>query len=134
MQKLILLSIIALLLVSCNQSAKTFNNKDPLEAGREFIDASLKGDYDYARKYILEDSMNVMYFDRYKDFNRNNNDKEKEGYKSANIIINSADNISDSVMVINYSNTFKNKPSKIKMVRKNNQWWVDFKYTFEGAQ
>ena len=126
--------IFSLFFSACNQSAKTVKNNDPLEAGREFIDASLKGDYDYARKYILEDSMNVMYFDRYKDFNGNNNDKEKEGYKNANIIINSADNISDSVMVINYSNTFKNKPSKIKMIRKNNQWWVDFKYTFVGAQ
>ncbi len=121
-----------LFFISCNQSSKTKKNTDPLETGREFIDASLKGNYDYAKMYLLPDSTNIMYFDRYKDFDKNMNENEKKGYKNANIIINSAENISDSEMIINYSNTFKNKPSKIRVIKKNNEWLVDFKYTFLG--
>ncbi len=132
MQKLFFITLAFLLFTSCNQSAKTKKNTDPLEAGREFIDASLKGDYEYAKKYLLPDSTNMMYFERLQDFNKTKKKEEKEGYKSANIIINSAENVSDSIMIINYSNTFKNKASKIKMVKKNNEWLVDFKYTFSG--
>lgn len=129
------LGLIALLfLVACNQSSKTKKNSDPLEAGREFIDASLKGDYDYAKLYLLPDSLNLMYFDRFIEFDNKKSSAEKNGYKDANIIIDSTQNISDSVSIINYSNTYKKEPSKIKLVKKNNEWLVDFKYTFSGNQ
>lgn len=131
MYKIILTSFISLLFfVACDQSAKTKKNTDPLEAGREFIDASLTGDYDYAKKYLLADSTNLMYFERFVEFDKKKPATEKEGYKNANIIINSTENVSDSVTIINYSNTYKKEPSKIKLVKKNNEWLVDFKYTF----
>ncbi|HEY8690903.1 MAG TPA: hypothetical protein VIM07_16820 [Chitinophagaceae bacterium] len=132
MNKIILVAFISLFFIACNQSAKTVKNSDPLEAGREFINASLTGDYDYAKKYLLEDSMNVMYFDRATEFYKNMNENEKKGYKNADIIISpkGIENISDSISIINYSNTFKNKPSKLKLIKKNNEWLVDFKYTF----
>ncbi len=131
MYKIILTSFISLLFfVACDQSAKTKKNSDPLEAGREFIDASLTGDYDYAKKYLLADSTNLMYFERFVEFDKKKPATEKEGYKNANIIINSTENVSDSVTIINYSNTYKKEPSKIKLVKKNNEWLVDFKYTF----
>ena len=131
MYKIILTSFISLLFfVACDQSVKTKKNSDPLEAGREFIDASLTGDYDYAKKYLLADSTNLMYFERFVEFDKKKPATEKEGYKNANIIINSTENVSDSVTIINYSNTYKKEPSKIKLVKKNNEWLVDFKYTF----
>ena len=127
------IGLIALLFfIACNQSPKTKKNADPLEAGREFIDASLKGDYDYAKLYLLPDSLNLMYFDRFVEFDNKKSSAEKNGYKNANIIIDSTQNISDSVSIINYSNTYKKEPSKIKLVKKGNEWLVDFKYTFLG--
>ena len=130
MYKIILAAFISLFFISCDQSVKTVKNADPLEAGREFINASLTGDYDYAKKYLLSDSTNLMYFDRFVDFDNKKPAADKEGYKNANIIINSTENVSDSVTVINYSNTYKKEPAKLKLVKKNNQWLVDFKYTF----
>lgn len=134
MQKLYYALITALLIAGCSQSNHEKKNSDPLEAGREFIDASLKGNYDYAKQYILPDSINLMYFDRAAEFYKNMNENEKKGYKNADIIIAPAgiEKVSDSVSIINYSNTFKNKPEKLKLVKKNNQWLVDFKYTFSG--
>ena len=75
-----------------------------------------------------------MYLERINDFYQKMKPDEKEGYKNSNIIIGNdgVENVSDSVAIINYSNTFKNKPSKIKLVRVNGQWLVDFKYTFSG--
>ena len=131
MYKLILIALTSLFFISCNQqSKKVKKNSDPLEAGREFINASLTGDYDYAKQYLLTDSTNLMYFDRFVEFDEKKPAADKEGYKNSNIIINSTENISDSVTVINYSNTYKKEPAKIKLIRKNNEWLVDFKYTF----
>ena len=107
---------------------------NPLEAGRYFIDASLKGDYKTAKKYLLADSMNLLYLDRFNDFYNKMNMAEKDGYKNSNIIISNdgIENVSDSLTIINYSNSFKNKPSKIKVVKVRGEWLVDFKYTFSG--
>jgi hypothetical protein len=134
MNKIILIAFISLSFIACNQSAKTIKNSDPLDAGREFINASLTGDYDYAKKYLLSDSTNQMYFDRFVEFDEKKPAADKDGYKNANIIINSTENVSDSVTIINYSNTYKKEPAKIKLVKKNNEWLVDFKYTFFGQR
>ncbi len=116
---------------ACNNSPEV-KKTDPLESGRGFIEASLKGDYNEAKKYLLQDSTNIEYFNGLKDFNSKRSKEEKEGYSDANILIDSTEKISDSITIISYSNTYKKKPSKLKMVRKNNEWLVDFKYTFTG--
>ncbi len=131
MNKIVSLAIITLVLCACNRAAEV-RKGDPLESGRGFIEASLKGDYDEARKYILQDSTNIEYLDGLRDFNSQRSNDEKEGYRDANIIIDSTQAISDSVTIITYSNTYKNKPAKLKMVKKNNEWLVDFKFTFTG--
>lgn len=71
-----------------------------------------------------------MYFERFVEFDNNKPVADKEGYKNSNIIINATEKVSDSVTIINYSNTYKKEPSKIKLIRKDNKWLVDFKYTF----
>ncbi len=133
MLKILLTGVVSLLIfLACEQKDKKRNNAGPLETGRQFIDASLKGNYNEAEKYVLPDSINIEYFNGLVKFNDRLSPEAKEGYKNANIIINSVENVSDSVTIINYSNTFKNAPSKIKLVKINNEWMVDFKYTFLG--
>ncbi|MBA2562730.1 MAG: DUF4878 domain-containing protein [Chitinophagaceae bacterium] len=124
--------LVQLLFISCTQSENAIKREDPIEAGREFIDASLKGNYEYAKKYLLADSINMEYFNELVNFNNKLSTNDKDGYKSSNIIIDSIQNISDTIAIINYSNTFKNTPDKIKLVRVNKEWLVDFKYTFSG--
>jgi len=131
MNKLIIPVLFILLISGCSQPPEIRKN-DPLESARGFIESSLRGDYDEAQKYILKDSTNIDYFNGMRDFNSKRSNEEKDGYKNSNILIDSTQKISDSVTIISYSNTYKNKPSKLKMVRKNNEWFVDFKYTFLG--
>ena len=132
MNKLVIsVVVLIIMIIACNHSAEV-SKKDPLESGRGFIESSLKGDYDEAEKYVLRDSTNMEYFNGMKDFNGKQSKDEKQGYKDANILIDSTQNLSDSVTVITYSNTYKNKPSKLRMVKKNNEWFVDFKYTFNS--
>jgi hypothetical protein len=132
MNKIIIFTLALILTVSACSHSADVSKKDPLESGRGFIESSLKGDYDEAQKYLLQDSTNMEYFNGLKDFYSKRTKEEKEGYKNANILIDSTQQLSDSVTIITYSNTYKNQPSKLKMVRKNNQWLVDFKYTFNN--
>ncbi len=129
----IIISVLSFIFIlsACNHSPEV-NKRDPLESGRGFIESSLKGDYDEAQKYVLQDSINMEYLNGLKDFYQKRSKAEKEGYKNANILIDSTQQLSDSVSIITYSNTYKNQPSKLRMVKKNNEWLVDFKYTFTG--
>jgi hypothetical protein len=131
MKKIISLIPFILAISACNHSAEV-RKSDPLESGRGFIESSLKGDYDEAQKYLLEDHTNIQNFIVWKEFNSKSSKDEKEGYRDANILIDSIQKISDSVTIITYSNTYKNRPEKLKMVKKNNEWLVDFKYSFTG--
>ena len=126
---LIILSIVTLVAAACSDSG-TVDRSDPLISGRGFIEASLKGDYKMAEKYLLKDSTNMEYFEGLKNFNNKLDAETRQGYRTANIIIDSSIAKSDSVDIIYYSNSFKNKPSKIKLIKQNNDWLVDFKYTF----
>ncbi len=115
--------------VSCNTSPG-IKKTDPLESGRGFIEASLDGNYDKAEKYLLADSTNMEYFSGLKSFNQKQEEKIRQGYRDANIIIDSVKQLSDSLALIYYSNTFKMKPSTLKMVKRKSEWLVDFKYSF----
>lgn len=126
--RIIILVASILFITACNNSANV-NKSDPLESGRGFIEASLKGDYVKAEEYILPDSTNMEYLHILRDFNSKRTPEERENYRDANIIIDSTQTLSDSVTIITYSNTYKNVPQKLKMIKHNNDWLVDFKFT-----
>lgn len=128
MKKIFYLPLIILILSSC--SSDQIDRSDPLTSGRGFIEASLKGDYVKAEKYLLQDSTNDQYMDRLRDFNKKLTPLEREGYRDANIIIDSTHSINDSTDIIYYRNTYKKEPTQLRLVKKNNDWMVDFKYTF----
>ncbi len=125
----IILSVTIFFLTACSNEVPV-DKSDPLTSGRGFIEASLKGDYKVAEKYLLKDSTNLEYFHGLEDFNKKLDQETRRGYSDANIIIDSSIAKSDSVDIIYYTNSYKNKPSKIKLVKKGNDWLVDFKYTF----
>jgi hypothetical protein len=125
----IILSVIIFFTISCGNNA-TVDKSDPLTSGRGFIEASLKGDYKVAEQYLLKDSTNMQYFQGLKDFSTKQDAETRRGYSEANIIVDSLIAKSDSVNILYYTNSYKNKPSKIKLVKQNKNWLVDFKYTF----
>ena len=130
--RLILSSAIVLLcctFFSCGEKHYT-KAENALDAGREFIDGCLKGDFDQASYYMLQDDENKSLLLQQK---RNYDAKSKEGkqqYNSASIIIYEDAAVNDSTHVINYQNSYDKVGRKVKVVLKNNTWLVDFKYTF----
>lgn len=104
--------------------------EDGLDAAREFVRATLDGDYGKAERYVLQEENDLGLFDRYKSHMKSAPEKERLGLKSANIIIDSVRTPSDSVTLVHYSNSFHRKPTRLRVVRIAGEWWVDFSDTF----
>lgn len=125
--------LIAVSLTAC-MSGPEVNLSDPLSSGRGFIEAALKADYVQADKYLLQDSTNHQYLEGLIDFNKNSSKIERENYRDASIIVDSLVQVSDSVNILYYKNSFKKEPSKLKLVNENGTWLVDFKYSFSDEK
>ncbi len=132
MKKTILLLLVVIAaFAACKE--KHERPDDALGTAREFIRSSLNGEYDWARELMVKDSLNLYELGVIeKKYNTEMSAKDKEGYKGSSIVIHSVDNVSDSVVIVNYSNSYKNKQMPIKVVLRNGLWQVDFNYTFTG--
>jgi hypothetical protein len=128
----ILFACLFCLMASCNRPAGFKKPEDGLDAGREFIRAVLDGDYKKGELYVLPDEEDLRIYKRYADYMKKRPAAELSSLKAANIIVNKVEPLNDSVQIINYANSFSRKPMDIKVVKKDNEWWVDFKYTFSG--
>jgi hypothetical protein len=130
LQKLPVLLLLFILPFACNQ--KEDKPATALDTGRAFIRASLDGDFEAAEKFLLKDTLNTQLFASYKRlFNRLPAEKKKN-YRSASYTINKYLDVDDSTTIINYSNSYMNKPMEIKVVRLNKEWSIDFKYISSG--
>ena len=124
------LQILTLCIIIC--SCKNNDEKRPTtatETGTEFIRASLDGNFKSAEKLLLNDAQNTAMFDSYKTYYERLPQEKKQAYKKASYIINILTDENDSTTIINYSNSYMKQPMNIKVVRRNETWSVDFKYT-----
>ena len=112
---------------SCN-AGKSFNKaEDAQDAGRQFIRASLDGDYEKARFYLLDDSVNLLLISKWQqDFDRLDRETRQQ-YREASILPISIRVINDSVTSYSYSNSFRKDTTTVRIVRVNGEWLVDFK-------
>ena len=127
----IIFYLLAITVFSCNPSGFK-KPEDGLDAGREFVRAVLDGDYKKGELYVMPDEEDLRLYKRYTEYMRKRTGKELIELKQASIIINKVEEVSDTIQIINYSNSYTQKPIDIKVVRKDGEWWVDFSYTFSG--
>jgi regulation of enolase protein 1 (concanavalin A-like superfamily) len=126
--KLFFAFILLFNLLSCFEKEKKQVNT-ATDVSRDFIRATLDGNFKDAEALLLQDSQNTPLFESYKNYYTKLSDDKKAGYKKADIIINTYDNLNDSTAIIDYSNSYMHQPQKIKVIRKGNVWAVDFKFT-----
>lgn len=125
--KTIFFSCFLVLVVACN-AGKTFNKaEDAQDAGRQFIRASLDGDYEKARFYLLSDSVNLLLISKWQQgFDKMDADTRQQ-YREANILPINIRAINDSVTTYTYSNSFRKDTTTVRIVRINGEWLVDLK-------
>jgi hypothetical protein len=102
-----------------------------LDAARTFINAALKGNWKEARLLVVQDSTNMQLVDMLESNYRLHMSREdKSGYRDASITLYDSRPLSDSLTIVNYSNSFKKKRDSVKVVNAGGQWLVDLKYSF----
>ena len=129
-----LLTLAVFLLGSCSGPEGFKKPEDALDAAREFVRSVLDGDYKRAELYVLPEEEDMRLFHRYKDYMKNQSEKERLGLKSSSILVNKVETLNDTVSIINYSNSYSKKPMDIRVVKKDGEWWIDFSYTFSGDE
>lgn len=122
--------ISTLLFTACQNPTGVVEPEDGEDAGREFVRAVLDGDYVKAETYILKDEEDLELYKRYVEYMRKLNGKELIEYKQSNITIHEIEHQGDTTVLMNYSNSATKKIQKLKIVKQNNKWLVDFSYTF----
>ncbi|HWK08205.1 MAG TPA: hypothetical protein VNS58_31470 [Puia sp.] len=124
-RKLIIPSL--LLLAACGDSHSFKKAEDAQDAGREFIRASLDGNYEKASFYLYADTTNQMLLNKWKkDYDQLDHEVQKK-YRDADILPINIQATNDSVTSYTYANTYKKDTTTIKIVRIRGVWLVDLK-------
>ncbi len=122
------LSIAFFLLLAACSNDRTFKKaEDAQDAGREFIRASLDGDYEKAQFYLLPDTTNQVLMNKWKKDFEKLDATTKQQYKDADILPINIQALNDSVTTYTFSNSFKKDTTTFKIVRQDGEWLVDLK-------
>lgn len=123
--------LIALLAIACNND-KLEKAENAQDAGRQFIRASLDGDYRKAKFFLLKDDDNLRLFEKYHNDYQQLPGNEKRQYREANIHPLSITPINDSLTKYKYQHTANLKDTfTLSVVRVNGEWLVDLKSIIE---
>ena len=119
---------------ACNNGDKkeSAKSENDIDAARNFIRAALDGNFDKARTYMLDDTVNTQFLDAVERNYRKMQPDAINSYRSASIRIYSpVVNVNDSTSIVVYSNSFKNDQDTLRIVHLNGEWLVDLKYLFQ---
>lgn len=124
--------LLAASVVACSSPAKKIPVTD-VEVATSFVRNILDNKFDEAEKYLLRDEINLELFNRFRKQYSAQKKEVLEKYKEADILVNETSYVTDSIYIFNYSNSYARElKNKIKLVRVNGKWLVDFQYTFSG--
>ncbi|MEI8074976.1 MAG: hypothetical protein WCH78_09510 [Bacteroidota bacterium] len=131
MRKFFVFSLV--LFASCSNNQVTYlKAENAFDAGREFVDGTLKGDFKKSAFYMLADSVNQQFLKvQEKEFRL----KDKEGrqqLRTASINIQLVEDLDSTTSIIHYNNSFDKIKQSIKVIKQNNIWLVDYKYSFQN--
>ena len=118
-----------LFIFSCENKKGFTKAEDAEDAGREFIRASLDGDYDRAMFYLYKDSadFNLRLLDKWRGHYNSLSKEEKHSYKSASIRPIEIVPSDSSTYSYTYYNSYKKDTTTIRILKVNNDWMVDLR-------
>lgn len=119
-------------LLSCNSENKLPNTD--IEVATEFINDLHKGDFKEANQLLFIEQSNTRLLKEYQEYFKTWPKEKLDYFKNTDVlIINEVTPVTDSVTIVNYTTHYqKEEKNKVKAVRINGRWLIDFKYTFSG--
>ena len=133
-KKYLALIILTATIFSCSNSDQKKTAVTDIDVATAFVRALLDNDFKEAEQYLYKDEMNTQIFERFKKQYSGKDKATLEKYKAAQIIVNETSVVKpDSIFIFNYSNSYSRADKTVlKLVRIDNKWLVDLKYTFSG--
>jgi len=118
-----------LFFLSCANDDTYKKAEDAEDAGREFIRASLDGNYEKAKFYLYKDSadFNIRILDKWKASYELMDREEKSGYKSASIRPIEIPPSDSTTYTYTYYNSYKKDTTTIRILKVNDEWLVDLR-------
>jgi hypothetical protein len=132
-----LCSFLFLFLSACNDAAEkpgdTPKPENGMDAAGQFIRAALDGDYTKAKSFLVADSTNKQMIDLYEwNYHNNMTPEDKKAYHSASIrFLKETHKVNDTVTIVHYSNSYKDKRDSLKLIKTGGQWFIDLNFTFQ---
>ncbi len=125
-----------IVLGSCAGNESYTKAADAQEAAREFVRASLDGNYDKASFYLYKDSarVNEMLLNKWRNDYNHWTQEDKVGHKEASIRVITTEQLNDSSLNYVFSNSYKKDTTTIKVVKANGKWLVDLQEILKGRQ
>ena len=118
--------VAAIVLVACGGKQQGYHKaEDALDAGREYINACMQGDFSKAVFYTLPGEKSSKIID---EIEKSYREKDKEGrqqFRSASINISEVKDLNDSITEIHYNNSFDKQPHTLLVIKRNGDWLVD---------
>jgi hypothetical protein len=122
------------LLAGCGDSHSFKKAEDAQDAGREFIRASLDGNYEKASFFLYPDSTNQLLFSKWKkDYDALDHESQKK-YRDADILVIQLQPMNDSTSLYTYANSYKKDTTTIRVVRIKGEWLVDLKEILQSKK
>ena len=133
-KKILVLFILTAAIFSCNNSDKKKIAVTDRDVANAFVRGLLDNDFNEAEQYLYKDETNTQIFERFKKQYIGKDKATLEKYKKADILVHEATVvIPDSIFIYKYSNSYSPADKTVlKLVRIDNKWLVDLKYTFSG--
>jgi hypothetical protein len=117
-----------MILFACGGSGGYHRAEDAQDAGRQFIRATLDGEHDKARFYLLHDTTNLLLLKQQEANYNQLSGKEKNAYRESSIRPVEIKAVNDSVTLYKYFNTYHSKDTTtLRIMRVENDWVVDLK-------
>lgn len=128
MIRYVTVAAMALTLAACGGNRSYQKAEDAQDAGREFIRASLDGNYEKAKFYLLKDEDNLHLLKKQQANYQQMTNEEKRSFSEASILPIEIQPVNDSVTNYKYNNSYHpNDTTTIRVVKVNGEWLVDLK-------
>jgi len=120
------------ILFACNTEKPHYvKAENAFDAGREFIDGTLKGDFKKSAFYMLPDASNQQFLTVLENEYRQKDKEGRQQLRTASINIMQVEDLDSVSSIIHYQNSFEKKETAVKVIKQNNNWLVDYKYSFQ---
>ena len=122
------IGLLLLLIFACSSPTKNFTPaENGLDAGREFIDACLKGDFSKASFYMVDDEKNKQLLLNVEAAYREKDKEGRQELRLASINIKEVSEPNDSTVILYHSNSLDTSAKQTIVIKRNNSWLVNFK-------